>query len=130
MFLVAIWANRINPTATIQLTTIELVMGKLKGRAISTDLVDRPCSVGALGWVPAVNADGTGVTGDLTVADQVEIALMVMNAATKKRVTMAVFSLIGDCPRFEVKRGTMPDPGMSVIDVWMSITPAEAKRVA
>ena len=33
---VATRAKMINPTATIQLTTIELVIGKPKGRAIST----------------------------------------------------------------------------------------------
>jgi hypothetical protein len=34
----------IKPTATSQLTTIELVIGKPKGRAISTAFWGRPCS--------------------------------------------------------------------------------------
>ena len=37
--------RRSSPTATIQVTTIELVIGKPNGRAISTALCDRPCSV-------------------------------------------------------------------------------------
>ena len=44
MFRVANCANAIRPTATIQLTTMEFVIGKLKGRAISTALAERPCS--------------------------------------------------------------------------------------
>ena len=44
MFRVANCAKTIRPTATIQLTTIELVIGKLKGWAISTALAERPCS--------------------------------------------------------------------------------------
>ena len=46
---VASRAKMINPTATIQLTTIELVIGKPKGRAISTAFCDSACSsVGAI----------------------------------------------------------------------------------
>jgi hypothetical protein len=37
----------INPAATIQLTTIELVIGKPRGLAISTAFLDRPCSSGS-----------------------------------------------------------------------------------
>ena len=44
---VATRAKMINPAATIQLTTIELVIGKPKGRAISTAFLDRPCSSGS-----------------------------------------------------------------------------------
>jgi hypothetical protein len=43
---VAAWANTISPIATTQLTSMELVIGKPKGRAISTALADKPCSAG------------------------------------------------------------------------------------
>ena len=48
---VASCAKTIRPTATIQVTTIELVIGKPNGRAISTAFCDRPCSAGA--WAAA-----------------------------------------------------------------------------
>ena len=44
MFRVATWAKTIRPKATIQVTTIELVIGKPNGRAISMALCERPCS--------------------------------------------------------------------------------------
>ena len=40
-------AKMTNPAATIQVTTIELVIGKPRGRAISTAFLDRPCSSGS-----------------------------------------------------------------------------------
>src|SRR3954471_989977 len=48
IFLVAHCANRMSPAATIQLTTIELVIGNPKRRATSTAFGDKPCSAGAL----------------------------------------------------------------------------------
>ena len=41
------WANTIRPTATIQVTTIEFVIGKPNGLAISTAFCDRPCCAGS-----------------------------------------------------------------------------------
>ena len=43
---VATWAKTIRPIATIHVTTIEFVIGKPKGRAISTAFCGRPCSHG------------------------------------------------------------------------------------
>ena len=43
---VAICAKTIRPTATIHVTTIELVIGKPNGRPISTAFCGRPCSTG------------------------------------------------------------------------------------
>ena len=45
MVRVALWAKTISPTATIHVTTMELVIGKPNGRAISTAFCDRPCSM-------------------------------------------------------------------------------------
>ena len=45
MVRVAVWAKRMSATATIHVTTIELVIGKPNGRAISTAFCDRPCSM-------------------------------------------------------------------------------------
>src|SRR5215813_13431609 len=44
---VANCAKTINPSATTQPTTIELVIGKPSGRAISTALGERPCYAGS-----------------------------------------------------------------------------------
>src|SRR5260221_2108368 len=44
MLRVAIWAKTIRPSATIQVTTMELVIGNPKGRAISTALWGKPFS--------------------------------------------------------------------------------------
>ena len=41
------WANTIRPAATIQVTTIEFVIGKPNGLAISTAFCDRPCCAGS-----------------------------------------------------------------------------------
>src|SRR5690348_17177830 len=44
MFRVASRAKIMRPTATTQLRIMEFVIGKLKGRAISTAFADKPCS--------------------------------------------------------------------------------------
>jgi len=72
IFLVASCAKMIRPSATTQLTTIELVIGKLKGRAISTAFGDKPCSCGSDG-VPGRSASVgmDGVTCAVTFAANV-----------------------------------------------------------
>src|SRR5271154_3319464 len=63
------------PSATIQLTAIELVTGKPKGLAISTALCERPCSSGsglAEGRPNAVTPDGVFETiSDFALAPNV-----------------------------------------------------------
>ena len=48
MFRVATWAKTMSPIVTIQVTTIELVIGKPNGRAISTALCERLLFLGAV----------------------------------------------------------------------------------
>ena len=50
-------ANTISPSATIQVTTIEFVIGMPNGRAISTALCESPCS--AASGTPAASASPT-----------------------------------------------------------------------
>src|SRR6476659_2594894 len=81
---IANWAKTIKPMATTQLTIMELVIGKLKGRAISTALVESPCSSD---W--ARSACGVIVDraiGRLTMSENV--GLTAITASARRRSTL------------------------------------------
>src|SRR6267143_2210964 len=75
----------IKAKATIQLTTMELVIGKLKGRASSTAFAERPCSSwGATVSGPACGADIAEATCDFASTAQLKLALRQVNPAIRR----------------------------------------------
>src|SRR5262249_684528 len=76
IFLVATCANTIKPAATIQLTIIELVIGKLNGRAISTAFVERPwLSASELKFSTSLSDAATVVVGVVAQRDVVQVSV-------------------------------------------------------
>ena len=83
----------IKPSATIQETTIELVIGKPKGRAISTAICDRPCCsaemtgrrsfCSELPWLATPLADVPGTTSDEPFTANVKPELKPANRAAR-----------------------------------------------
>ena len=96
MFRVATCANTMRPKATIQLTTMELVMGKPNGRAISTALADRPCSseldgsvAGLTSWVVFANVS-VEATRDVEPIAILQLGLRVINTAVSNSILMSI----------------------------------------
>src|SRR5579864_4677479 len=79
--------------ATIQLTTMELVIGKLKGRAISTALADRPCSFGSKLDVadPCSAVEICGMTDKAEFTAQPQFTLTVINTEARSNSVNLAF---------------------------------------
>src|SRR5260221_10454354 len=79
----------IKAKATIQLTTIELVIGKLEKRASSTAFAERPCSsgVGVTASGPACGADIAEASCDFASTAQLKLALRQVNPAIRRTAT-------------------------------------------
>ena len=102
MFRVATRVKMINPAVTIQVTTMELVIGKPKGRAISPAFLDRPCSSGstmaagkrpcsAFPWPATLFADVADPTWASSFRANVKSAPGIMNKAAKSSSGNPVF---------------------------------------
>ena len=128
MFRVATWTNTIRPNATIQLTIIELVIGKPKRRVISTALCVRPCSScsGAAGdkppgsgtlWLATALADVTEATSAGARAANVKSALRPTNE-TKNTSAHLVFSLRRIPASYAARVGASPRLNISIIGMF------------
>src|SRR4030095_16782596 len=93
-----------SPTATIQLTTMELVSGKPKGRAISTAFCDRPCSSSGttgrrsfcpgLPWLATPLAEAAETTSDETSTANVKTGLKPTQSTARNTLANLVVSFI------------------------------------
>src|ERR1700757_676974 len=96
MFRVAICANTIRPRATIQLTTMEFVIGKLNGRAISTALAERPCSsafddsVGVVAWSAALFDAAVDAIHDVESVARLKLELRVIRTVVSNSILMNI----------------------------------------
>src|SRR5258706_6456328 len=91
IFRVASWANTIRPTATIQLTNMEFVIGKLKGRAISTGFADKPCACGSGDAVPDSCAEVVSAGFEAAVAAKNGSAVKAINMNKARRRNTVTF---------------------------------------
>src|SRR5215467_7273359 len=98
----------IRPTATIQLTTIELVTGKPKGLAISAAFCDGPCStcsscVAGAGLCSRILAEITEASCEFAFAAKVQSTPTHMKKAVQSSVISLVFNLDKASPRVRFK---------------------------